>query len=199
MVSRRRAMMRPQGAISDIIYQLAQSTSFNGSSDYIDTGIKLAEHDSTFTIALSVMNGSLGNDATIFHDMKESAPYPGLSLQRRGSPNTIYAFGGQSNVQTSVTGTKTANGSKNSFVIRHTLGESQFYIDSKTDGVRNSQTVVSNSGTFKTSDKNLLVGCYQQTNGTKGRFWKGTMYDFAIYNRVFTNTEVDEYMSARSD
>ena len=56
------------------------------------------------------------------------------------------------------------------------------------------ELVINNTTIFNENVKKatLLLGCYQDVNGTKGRFWKGTIYDFVVYNRALTTDEIND-------
>lgn len=176
------------------LYRLSAPATFNGTSDYIDTEVALASEDRSFTIAFTATNGTVGTDVPIFHCVTEINPWPGISWQRGSGNANVYALSGAGPSQKH-TSVPITNGVTNKVVIRHTQGDSFYYIDSSTEGVRNGQESTSNGGTFKSSNKNLLIGCYQNSAGTKGRFWNGTINDFAIYNAVFTNDEVTAYLN----
>ena len=38
----------------------------------------------------------------------------------------------------------------------------------------------------------LILGAYQTITGEIGRFWKGTIYDFKVYNRVLSDDEIND-------
>lgn len=174
---------------SSVLYSLGTPTTFNGTSDFIDTQIKLMNADSDFTVIFTATNGSVSALAPIFHCMTESSGYPGLACQMSGG---FYGIGG---TQGSLVMTEcpSTSGTTNKIVIRHTLGTLNYLVDSATNGTRNAQIVISNNA-FRSSDKNLLIGCYQTTNGTKGRYWNGTVNDFTIYSSVLSDDNVDEYL-----
>lgn len=174
---------------SSILYSLGTPTTFNGTSDFIDTQIKLMNVDSDFTVIFTATNGSVNSLAPIFHCMTESSGYPGLACQASGG---FYGIGGIYN-SLSMTECPSTSGTTNKIVIRHTLGTLNYIVDSATDGTRKAQTVLSNTA-FRSSDKNLLIGCYQTTSGTKGRYWNGTVNDFTIYGSVLSDDDVDEYL-----
>ena len=43
---------------------------------------------------------------------------------------------------------------------------------------------------FQTVSQTLLLGCYQTTDGTKGRFWNGTIKQCKIWNKALTDNEI---------
>ena len=52
--------------------------------------------------------------------------------------------------------------------------------------------VLSSSGNigYSAHDKTLLLGCYQQIDGTKGRYAKGVMHDCIVYDRALSDDEI---------
>lgn len=176
-----------------VLYRLPQSTTFNGTSDYIDTGLQLMNEDRDFTITLTATNGTVNSDVPIFHCVTEATGYPGLSLQRQSSNRTVYAISGFASSQMA-TECPITSGVTNKFVIRHTANDNHVYVDSVTGNTRNSKVTVTNNNAFRSSDKNLLIGCYQTTTGTKGRFWNGTINDFTIYSEVLNDSDVTLYL-----
>lgn len=175
-----------------VLYALPEAKTFNGSSDYVNTGVKLLSVDRDFTITFTAVNGTVDVDDPIFHCMTEELPYPGLSLQRVQG-NSSYQIGG---LVTSLTATvcSWASGKTNKCVFRHTAGTSNYIFSSKTDTTLHPTITVTAESGHVTTDKNLLIGCYQQTDGTLGRFWNGTVNDFTIYDRVLTDDEVAAYL-----
>ena len=178
-----------------LLYELPQSIVFNGSSTYIDTGIKLMQTDVDFTIALTAVNGNITNaSAPIFHCINEGAsPWPGISIQRKNNPQTIYAIGGLSSAQITTPWSIT-EGITHKIVVRHVAGSDSYVFDSTSDGAANNRIVSSASAAVILNDKNLLIGCYQDVNGNKGRYWAGTISDFKIYGIVLSDNKVSNYL-----
>lgn len=179
---------------NDILYALPEAKTFNGTSDYVNTGVQLLSVDRDFTITFTAVNGTVDLQDPIFHCMTEESPYPGIALQRAPGSNN-YQIGGLTTALTQ-TACSWASGYTNKCVFRHTAGTSNYIFSSKTNTTLNSPITVTAEAGHVTTDKNLLIGCYQQTNGTLGRFWNGTINDFTIYNRVLTDDEVATYLGS---
>jgi len=179
---------------SHILYTLPEAKTFNGSSDYVNTGVKLLSVDRDFTITFTAANGTVDQQDPIFHCLTEESPYPGLSLQRINTGN-YYNIGGL-RTNTTATSCRWASGYTNKCVFRHTAGTSVYILSSKTGNTLNSPITVTAESGHVTTDKNLLIGCYQQTDGTLGRFWNGTVNDFTIYDRVLSDDEVATYLGS---
>ena len=57
-------------------------------------------------------------------------------------------------------------------------------------------TTVNNSGkqailTNQTFARNCLLGCYQDTSGTKGRYWTGTIHQFKIWFKKLSDDKIN--------
>ena len=63
------------------------------------------------------------------------------------------------------------------------------------DGVELTQTL-NGTMTFVTVTQNLLIGAYQDSDETKGRFWKGTVNRCAVWiDKVLNANEMSEVLS----
>lgn len=176
--------------VIEALYMLPESTVFDG-TNYIDTGVKLASVDRSYTIMLTETNGNVGSSYPVFHCMTESSPYPGLAFQKLNSNGYAVAGYSMRNVQTAI---NPEINNTNKVVFRHEAGSQYLYVDYTTNGVRGEQLIVDNGGTFAQSDNNLFIGCYQTTNGDKGRFWNGIVSDFVILSNVIDDNAVTDYL-----
>ena len=184
-----------------LLYSLPEETVFNGTSDYIDTGVKLFDTAKDFTILLHANTSAInGANIPIFHCLNESSPYPGLGIQASNNNvklnrlvcNDDYVsadgtlFGAYSQYETS------RNESVKYCIIAE-KGVITRYVTKEGTAGSVDRTVFDN--TYTSIPQNLLLGCYQKTDGTKGRFWNGTLYDFKIYNRVLSDDEIMAFMA----
>ena len=48
---------------------------------------------------------------------------------------------------------------------------------------------------YTTVDKTLILGAYQQSDGTKGRFFDGTLYQCIVYNSALTDDQLREWLA----
>ncbi len=172
-------------------YAITEPRTFNGTSDYIDTGIKLFDTAKTFTIFVDYTTATptSHNQATILHCLHEVSPFRGLCLM--GITNTgLYFIGGQAGGQNSYATDMPATGR---------------YLISFVDGVINEIVTVDNSGDLVHSatdigannpyvqiSENLLIGCYQNASGTKGRYWSGTINKFGVWYKQLTSDEINQ-------
>lgn len=173
-----------------ILYQLAEPTTFNGTSDYIDTGVKLLESDIDHSIVFSAVAGTgNGTDATILHCMTEIVPYPGYSFARQGN-GMLYKLGiPGAEIITSVP----HDNATFKVVITHIKDSSTVTMKILYNG--EVETYTKNNLNYVTVPQNFLIGCYQKTDGARGRYWNGTINDFRIYNRVLSDEEISAYLT----
>ena len=176
------------------VYKLAAAKTFTGvDGEWIDTGIKLFEDVSNpqWTILFEVQGDNLTatvDTFCLFHCMEESNPYPGISAAIWGSPGdlgiNIYNSSGQ------VSKLSTLNGWK----VRVAL-----QISGNTWTTRTSSGI----GTFTNVsylpstavDKSLLIGAMQESDGTKKRFWKGTVYQFFVYDEAIDVSALESWVN----
>ena len=180
----------------DILYQLSEPTTFNGTSDYIDTGVQLAVEDVDFSIVFDASAGS-GNkynyQSTIFHCMLEdSAFYPGYSFGANWNSDFYKASMGS---KIYITDIPVSGATDFKVAITHKAGENDINLKYLYGGNVKTQTSTSGSATLRSTESILLLGAYQSSSGTKGRFWKGTLNDFKVYNHVLTDDEIAAYLT----
>lgn len=167
----------------NVLYTLPQETTFNGTSDYVDTGIQLFKTDQDFTITIDVTADDLASGQhCIVHCMKEVLPYPGITIQKDMGYN--YALGKGNN--TNMIGSVIPISQRTKVVIVKNGTTMKIY---------NSNNVVGESPyVFTSIDQTLLLGAYQTVDGVKGRFFKGTIHEFSISNTVYTNDQINAYL-----
>ena len=177
------------GTDTTLLYSLPEETVFNATSTYIDTGVALLSTDQDFTIALDVTPAAsqVNNYATIFHCMHEESPYPGLAFMAYNTNNTFYIPKGNNS---SIIG-------QGPYLISESIRTKVVIIkEGTTLSAYSSNSVTGSSNyTYTQVSENLLIGAYQTTNGTKGRYFSGIIHDFKIYNKVFTSEEKDAYLN----
>ena len=75
--------------------------------------------------------------------------------------------------------------------IRITSGSSKinikYKIEGKTASVKTTDIAI-NRNTFNNT---ILLGAYRDSSDVKGRYWKGTINSFTVYDRVLTDEEVN--------
>ena len=169
-------------ASDDIAYTLPQEKTFNGISDYVDTGIQLFKTDQDFTITMDVTTDT-PKEACLIHCMKEVSPYPGIAIQTSG---TDYYLSKGNNTK-----------SMNNLMQPSTRTKLIIVKNATTMKVYTSNNFKDESPYIFTSiDQTLILGAYQNTLGTKGRYFKGTIHEFTISNTVYTDEQINTYLGA---
>ena len=173
------------GAIDKpIAYTLEQETAFNGTTDYIDTDIQLFKTDQNFTITIDATADTITSaQSCLIHCMKEESPYPGITLQSSGNDG-YYALSAGSNV--SVIRNLIPIGQRTKLVIVKNGTTMKAYTSNNIKG----ESVYR----FASINQTLIIGAYQNTLGTKGRYFKGTIHAFSISNTVYTNEQINTYL-----
>lgn len=169
------------------LYTLPQETTFNGTSDFVDTGVQLFKTDQDFTITMDVTADTLlGSSSCVIHCMKEASPYPGLSIQ--SSSNTGYMVNPGNN-------TASMGDNINPLVPIGRRTKVVIVKNGTTMKVYNSNNFKAESPyTFTAIAQTLILGAYQTVGGTKGRFFKGTIHEFSISDTVYTNEQINTYL-----
>lgn len=171
-----------------IAYTLPQETTFNGTSDYVDTGIQLLKTDQDFTITMDVTADTQTTSSTcIMHCMKEQSPYRGIVLQSQpgiqgfimSEGNNTRAIGDASNLLIPL-----SQRTKLIIVKKGTTMKVYNSNNIKAEAVYN----------FNAVEQTLLLGAYQNIDGVKGRFFKGTIHGFSISNTVYANEQINTYL-----
>lgn len=173
----------------DILYRLSEPKTFNGTSDYIDTCIKLCDEDKDFSIVMDVIDGSIPSDATsLFHCVEESGSYSGIALSAEADgTHRIYAYQYGKEIELPI-----VEGNNFKLVITHAVSSGLLNLKFVTDG-----NVISDTSQYNWKEsvsKTLLLGAYHHTNGSVGRFWNGTINECRVYNRVLSDEETNAFL-----
>ena len=188
-------------AVLPVLYELPQETVFTAGADgIIDTGVRLFQDVSTkpaYTILFDVTcsqnltpNPSAGETCVLFHCLEESSPWPGLVGHAAG---TDVSF--QINMySSSKTITPFCKGKR----IRCALvldGENWYFASDRypTETDYNKPSLI---GGYKTAvAQSLLLGGYQKSDGTHGRFFDGTLHSFKVLQGAYTMAECQEWVN----
>ena len=165
---------------------------FNGTSDYIDTGIQLFDTDKSFTIFCDCTEDTeypLLRYYQIFHCMMSNGPWTGIEASLRKtdendkSPIRIAYYGGaESQSYDSTTGV----GNRNvKIAVSHKSASSSLSIAvSVNDNLVMYEDVVYSYGF---NEKTLVIGVGKKDDGTlTSNFFKGTINNFKLYNVSFS-------------
>ena len=178
-----------------LLWKLSEETVFDGSSTFIDTGVRLCVEDIDFTIAFGATPAVQQNTpAAVMHCINEGKPYPGYGFTTHAALN-VYRMSAYNSEGFNKTNIPKDATSKFKVVITHRAGSGLVTMKTLYDGSVANGTTNGNSFAWSSVPQNLLIGAYQDTSGNKGRYWKGTMHDFTIYNSVWTDEEITAYLT----
>lgn len=188
-------------------YILPQVTTFNGTSDYIDTGTQLFDTNKDFTIFLDFESSEIQDNISleditpkpILHCIKENNPWPGIDVAIHTFDYNSSSTGCSTNrgettnqkkcgifVNTISLGLSYKNTDNNIIVIIKSASDNKISVYDKQGKVGE---IVGDLVTT-TFNQNALLGCYQDVNGAKGRYWRGTINQCKIWFRQLNNDEI---------
>ena len=178
------------------VYKLAQAAEFTpAKAQCIDTGIKLFESidpKPAYTVLFEVQyNESLaakGDTYVLLHCMEESSPWPGLTA-------AVIKSG---ELQLSIYGYRKALASRADLIA----GKRRFAVQFSDEKVK----IWGYDGSFLTGgspissytdavSKSLILGAYQQSDGTKGRYFDGTLYQCLVYNKALDSGKIVSWIT----
>ena len=185
----------PVEPVDGVLYNLASPTVFNG-SNFIDTGVCARDTDKDLTIFISYTGEISPNRvdaACVMHAMSETTGYPGLAIDitfnnyRIGTNSNSYYI--SDDAHNSLTTLNCSNEQK--VCIRITSGSSAVNIKYKVEGKNASVKTINAVMNAATFNKTILLGAYRDSSDVKGRYWKGTINKFTVYDKVLTDEEVN--------
>ena len=187
----------PEPTTPTPVYELASDTVFDGSSKYVDTGVKPFKTASDYTIFLDFDDGgATQNDdlANVMHCVYEEGAYDGLKLYLNHEDGHYYLVGNSQNTTTNYTYEDSwtmVKGQRNKLAIAISKGVvSQIVI--------NGSTVAVNRNTYDMNDYSLILGAYQDKECNKSKFWKGTIHACKVWNSAFTVAQLKELCGSSS-
>lgn len=188
-----------QDTQTDILYKIPVPTEFDGVDDYIDTGIKLfnVADDWTIYFAADISHSAeqTGNNIPVFHCIYEANPWPGIAFQ--GGNEKAYAGKYNGGDWTTRVVTRDETYYQGCIVCENKFVKHIY--DKQTSASEIRELTVNNAPAFNenANKATLLLGCYQDSGGMKGRFWKGTFYNFIVYNRVLYEEEINKLFNEK--
>ena len=178
------------------VYKLAQATEFTpAKAQCIDTGVKLFESidpKPAYTVLFEVQyNESLaakGDTYVLLHCMEESSPWPGLTV----------AVNKSGELQMSIYGYCKVLASRADLIA----GKRRFAVQFSDELAK----VWGYDGSFLTGgspissytaavNKSLLLGAYQTSDGEKGRYFDGTLYQCLVYNKALDSGKIVSWIT----
>ena len=182
--------------VEGVLYNLESPTVFDG-TNFIDTGVCARDTDKNLTIFISYNGEIVAHENVqhcVMHAMLESSGYPGLSIDttledqyRIGTRNgNYYLLDDEGNPM------KCTNCSNEQKVcIRITSGSNRINIKYKIEGKNASVKTINGTMSTNTFNNTILLGAYRDVSDVKGRYWKGTINSFTVYDKVLTDEEVN--------
>lgn len=168
----------------------------------VDTGIKpfeSADGAKDYTIIISQRPHSTTNiSATdrycLLHCMDETDPYPGLAIAGSGERYNISAFEHRT---TTLIARAIGFDIYNTYVFALRVSGKRVWAKVYN---ANHKSYIESKGwveiaNYAAVDKSLLIGGYQASNGTKGRFWDGTVDFCKIYDKLLTEEQINKIMA----
>lgn len=169
---------------------------FNGSSDYVDTGIQLLKTDSAFTIFVDFTSGNYIHESAILHCVNESNPYPGYFLGERTNVDENRYFRHSYYSHGWPTYFSSYDTNKHRYAIVHKAGEkgiAKWYFDSDIGS-----TYFGDKDPYVNVNQRLLIGCYQDVNGNLGRYWNGMIHKCQVWDLALNDNDIAYLMGGAS-
>lgn len=175
------------------VYKLAAPKTFvPANMEYIDTGIRMFESidpKPEYTILFEVQCGenvtAQNNTWVLMHCMEESEPWPGFAVQITGG------YGGTGYLQANIYGG--VGTLKLLSAVKETKRKLAVTISENTavSWQTKDYKITSEISNYNTTvNKSLILGAYQTSDGTKGRFFDGTLYQCLVYNKKLTDEQI---------
>ena len=186
----------PEPTTPTPVYELAD-TVFDGSSKYIDTGVKPFKTASDYTIFIDFDDGGAtqnDNLANVMHCVYEEGAYDGLKLYLNHEDGHYYLVGNSQNTTTNYTYEDSwtmVKGQRNKLAIAISKGV-------VSNIVINGSSVAVNKNTYDMNDYSLILGAYQDKECNKSKFWKGTIHTCKVWNEAFTVAKMKELCGSSS-
>ena len=176
------------------VYELAD-TVFDGSSKYVDTGVKPFKTASDYTIFIDFddYGASQGQLPYLFHCAYENADGDGLKVYYNNEDNHYYIIGNRQNTSdgTYESSWTLVGGKNNKIAIAISKGVvSQIVI--------NGSAVAVTKNAYDMNDYSLILGAYQDVECNKSKYWKGTIHTFKVWNSAFTVAQLKELCNSSS-
>lgn len=178
------------------VYKLAQAAEFTpAKAQCIDTGIKLFEsidpkpaYTVLFEVQYSESITAKGDTYVLLHCMEESSPWPGLTV----------AVNKSGELQMSIYGYRKVLASRADLIA----GKRRFAVQFSDELAK----VWGYDGSFLTGgspissytaavNKSLLLGAYQTSDGEKGRYFDGTLYQCLVYNKALDSGKIVSWIT----
>ena len=175
------------------VYTLPQTTTFNGTDDYIDTGIELFDTAKNATVFIDLESATSTGKGTCLNCMEGKTPWYGLCIQQQFDYYRLCGSGsGGGNYITNTTLNATTD-TRQKMIINIVNG-----ITTTVDILSNSSKVTHDlQSTSNTTlvNRTLTLGAEIMLDGTIRNYWNGTIYQCKIWFRNLSDSEKNELFS----
>lgn len=171
------------------VYKLASATTFDG-TNHVDTGYVLNDVDKDFSILVEYVTSESTDKAQVFNASKNANDYGPLL---RGKTSSIVV----GNIDNRDTFVKVGRTFKK--VITHKKDSGVFNVYNINDDVNFRYDATLTYSAYATNQHTigntlpLTLGKFAYSDGG---YFKGTIYQFEIHERVITNEEIDTFIGA---
>ena len=169
------------------LYNLETETTFNGTSDYIDTGIQLCKEDKSFTVLLdAVSTGTNARGNVIFYCSKEENPYIGYAISWNTTARVrTYSYQSGIGYIDCTDGVRF----KIALVRDVTAGTVKYFLYQNGMLLLSDKNSVVNNVTPSTLDVTAKLGSAEDSVYGDS-YWSGTIYECKISDRAFSDSDV---------
>lgn len=190
----RRRMLIENREIEGIVYKLSSPVIFDGSNN-IDTGLHLYQDYDDFTFFADIefdaneQVGTISSQPTIIACMHELRPWPGFTLRYNPDVSGLSLIFGSS----PETYEQTQSGLyryKVCVSVKNKRCESAYFKIGDAEPTK--KNVRDNASQNNIEQAVLVLGSYRTPQGVYGRYWKGTIYKFVVYNRALSEEEINK-------
>lgn len=190
----RRRMLIENREIEGIVYKLSSPVIFDGSNN-IDTGLHLYQDYDDFTFFADIefdaneQVGTVGSQPTIIACMHELNPWPGFALRYNPGVSSLSLIFGSS----PETYEQTQSGLyryKVCVSVKNKRCESAYFKIGDAEPTK--KNVQDNTSQNNIEQAVLVLGSYRTPQGVYGRYWKGTIYKFVVYNRALSEEDINK-------
>ena len=190
----RRRMLIENREIEGIVYKLSSPVIFDGSNN-IDTGLHLYQDYDDFTFFADIefdaneQVGTVVSQPTIIACMHELNPWPGFALRYNPNVSGLSLIFGNSPETYEQTQSGLYRYKVCASVKNKRCESAYFKIGDAEPTKKNVQDTASQNNIEQAV---LVLGSYRTPQGVYGRYWKGTIYKFVVYNRALTTDEIND-------
>lgn len=178
---------------NDTIYELAEPATFDGVSDYIDTGVQLCKTDADYTIMFSMSHSAAQSiNRKVFNCMGADRPWPGIEFSSGMSLTDKYTCSLTNSVRMDTAADRYQETASIIAVIRHHAASNRYHATYLYNGE------ISTDGAtvdFVSIDNHLILGCAEDTSGTKNNYWSGTIDRFIILSGLASDEDISAFFA----